>query len=35
VEHRDKVEEFFNCDVLWPPKVIIEILIDAETFKYI
>lgn len=33
MEHRDKVEEFFSCDVLWPLKVITEILADIETSR--
>jgi len=33
VEHSDKVEEFFSHDVLWSPKVLTEIHVDAATFR--
>jgi len=33
MERSDKVEEFFSHDVLWPPKVLTKIHVDAATFR--
>jgi hypothetical protein len=29
VELREKIKDFFSRDVLWPPNVIVEILVDV------
>jgi len=33
VECEERVEDFFSRDVLWLPKVLDEIFVDAETFR--
>jgi hypothetical protein len=33
MEYEEKVEDFFSRDVLWIPKVLDEIFVDAITFR--
>jgi hypothetical protein len=33
MEHREKVKDVLSCDVLWPLKVLTELLIDVTTSR--